>query len=305
LEVTRTVDLTEQGSNLVIFNNEIAFERSKDENDYYFAVAKDYEKNIVALQAVTIKGDNSKPFYLKSERVENLPAGFFGKQKNLTKLEDNLILFKINLLPADTSVQSERMIVMEYHKGRREPYPKVIRVYEKQKCEVFDSKYFLSVYPTEKSTVTLNTERDNVHFKSHEPSSTGDFSITYGPFSDISPLTFEQIQLMYTYAFPLPYFKKATRDIFVSHWGSIAIDEYFDIFNEAAGINGQFSRVDYMPHINPNHGQNAINSLGTILPQYIHGLYYYDYIGNISSSHAERKEDHVFFNIEPRFPIFG
>ena len=110
---------------------------------------------------------------------------------------------------------------------------------------------------------------------------------------------------MYTYPYPLPYFKKATRDIFVSHWGSIAVDEYFDIFNEAAGINGQFSRVDYMPHINPNHGQNAINSLGTLLPQYIHGLYYYDYIGNISSSHAERKEDHVFYNIEPRFPIFG
>jgi hypothetical protein len=59
---------------------------------------------------------------------------------------------------------------------------------------------------------------------------------------------------MYTYPYPLPYFKKATRDIFVSHWGSIAVDEYFDIFNEAAGINGQFSRVDYMPHINPNHG---------------------------------------------------
>lgn len=41
-----------------------------------------------------------------------------------------------------------------------------------------------------------------------------------------------------------------------------------------------------MPHINPNHGQHAINSMGISLPRYIHGLYYYDYIGNISSSHA-------------------
>ena len=42
--------------------------------------------------------------------------------------------------------------------------------------------------------------------------------------------------------------------------------------------------------------------MGTKLPQYIHGLYYYDYIG---TSAAERLEDHVYFNIEPRFPIFG
>mmetsp|Transcript_2521 Transcript_2521/g.3896 ORF Transcript_2521/g.3896 Transcript_2521/m.3896 type:complete len:235 (-) Transcript_2521:26-730(-) len=77
------------------------------------------------------------------------------------------------------------------------------------------------------------------------------------------------------------------------------------MYNEAAGINGQFSRVDYMPYFNPNHGQNAINKLGTSLPSYIHGLYYYDYIGNISSSHAFRHDDHVSFDIEPRFPVFG
>ena len=41
------------------------------------------------------------------------------------------------------------------------------------------------------------------------------------------------------------------------------------------------------------------------LPQYITGLYYYDYIGNISTSNAQRLEDHVAFDIEPRFPIFG
>jgi len=41
------------------------------------------------------------------------------------------------------------------------------------------------------------------------------------------------------------------------------------------------------------------------LPQYIDGLYYYDYIGNISSSSATRTQDNVDFTIEPRFPIFG
>lgn len=34
-------------------------------------------------------------------------------------------------------------------------------------------------------------------------------------------------------------------------------------------------------------------------------MYYWDYIGNISSSNAFREEDFVRFRIEPRFPVFG
>lgn len=60
-----------------------------------------------------------------------------------------------------------------------------------------------------------------------------------------------------------------------------------------------------MPRYNPNHGQHAISDLATNLPYYIKGLYYYDYIGNISTSHATRNNDAVYFEIEPRFPIFG
>lgn len=112
---------------------------------------------------------------------------------------------------------------------------------------------------------------------------------------DVGPMSFDQLQIYFLYPYPMPVFREAKRDIYVSHWGSIAIDEYFNIFNEAAGINGQFSRVDYMPSVNPNHGQNAINSIGMLLPIYIHGLYYYDYIGNISSSTAERQNDYVMF----------
>ena len=83
-------------------------------------------------------------------------------------------------------------------------------------------------------------------------------AVTYGPFHELAPLSFKQMNLFFTYPYALPYFKKATRDIFVSQWGSISVDEYFAIINEASGINGQFSRVDYMPHINPNNGANAI-----------------------------------------------
>ena len=99
--------------------------------------------------------------------------------------------------------------------------------------------------------------------------------------------------IMYTFPYPLPTFTEAKRDIFVSHWGEISIDEYFNFLNLGAGIDGQFSRIDYMPHINPNQGQNAVADLSIDFPDYIHGLYYYDYIGNISSSSARRNNGKV------------
>jgi len=302
----RTVDLMEQGSNLITFQSTIQFLNDANENFYYYAIAKDFEKNFVALQAyVEHPKDADRAFYLNHERVESLPPALALSQ-NSTQNLNNVILFKIELLDEHKKAGDVHVIqVNEHHKGRREPYPKVIRVYEKQKVELYESKYALSVYETQKSTLILNVKQVDVHYTSEAPTTQEYSKITYGPFSDIEPLTFSQVQLFFTYPYPLPYFSKATRDIYVSHWGSIAVDEYFYLYNQAAGINGQFSRVDYMPHINPNHGQSAINSLGTSLPQYIHGLYYYDYIGNISSSNAERKDDHVAFNIEPRFPIFG
>ena len=97
-------------------------------------------------------------------------------------------------------------------------------------------------------------KESDVHFKNIEPDDTSDSFIQYGSYKNVAPLSFEQLQIFFTFPYPLPYFEKASRDIYVSHWGSISVDEYFKIINQAAGINGQFSRVDYMPHINPNNG---------------------------------------------------
>ena len=52
-------------------------------------------------------------------------------------------------------------------------------------------------------------------------------------------------------------------------------------------------------------GKNAIKQMGIELPQYIDDLYYYDYIGNISTSGAVRTKDGFDFNFGTRFPIFG
>ena len=44
---------------------------------------------------------------------------------------------------------------------------------------------------------------------------------------------------------PLPIFHQVKKQIEVSHWGNILVDEYYELFNDAAGIKGEFGRVDY------------------------------------------------------------
>ena len=43
----------------------------------------------------------------------------------------------------------------------------------------------------------------------------------------------------------MPIFTESARKIEISHWGNINVEEHFEIFNQAAGIKGEFSRVDY------------------------------------------------------------
>lgn len=74
-----------------------------------------------------------------------------------------------------------------------EPYPKVIRVYEKQKVEVFDSKFFLSLYSTSECTNVYHVKGSDIHYKSQEPSDEYDDRVQYGPFKNVLPLTFDQI----------------------------------------------------------------------------------------------------------------
>jgi len=55
----RSVDLMEQGSNLITFQSSIQFTNPKQESEYYYAIAKDYKRKLVAFQAYIEHPDDS------------------------------------------------------------------------------------------------------------------------------------------------------------------------------------------------------------------------------------------------------
>jgi oligosaccharyltransferase complex subunit alpha (ribophorin I) len=86
---------------------------------------------------------------------------------------------------------------------------------------------------------------------------------------------------------PLPIFPEVKRQIEVSHWGNIAIDEEYSMNNDAGEIKGEFGRVDYQEW-NPNIARYTIKSLSSSLPRRAKGLYYIDQLGNVTTSNARR-----------------
>jgi hypothetical protein len=143
---------------LVTFVNAIVFSKDASDKFYYYTIAKDYEWSFVALQVVSGNSDEENPILLPFEKVDKLPEDL----QNVSPHTDNLLVFKIKL--GDEMKNEGAIAVKEYHKGRMEPYPKVIRVYEKQKVELFDSKYFLSIYPTKSSTCIYYLSQKDLHY---------------------------------------------------------------------------------------------------------------------------------------------
>jgi len=123
-----------------------------------------------------------------------------------------------------------------------------------------------------------------------------------GPHKDVAPFSFEIFVVSFQHDDPQVILTQATRSIYISHWGNIAIDEHLSIENTGPRVSGEWSRVDFdIQH----KGQSCLKDISSEYPYYIKGLWISDYIGNISSSNALRSASKVSLDFRPRFPLCG
>lgn len=133
----------------------------------------------------------------------------------------------------------------EYFKRRRAPYPRRITIKDKQNLELYDSKYYLSPYPIHKQTTTYLLEKHRiVSYDEADGFKVVEQGIKYGPYQDVKPLAFELIRLSFTYEDPYLLLKESVRQIEISHWGNIAVEEWYDLRNIGATLLGEYSRID-------------------------------------------------------------
>lgn len=92
------------------------------------------------------------------------------------------------------------------------------------------------------------------------------------------------------------------KEIELSMWGRVSVEEIYDLLHSGAVLKGGFSRLDYS--LQPQAGA-SFDQLVAKLPRNVENVYYRDIIGNITTSQLRVSKSKQELFLKPRFPIFG
>jgi oligosaccharyltransferase complex subunit alpha (ribophorin I) len=287
-KVTRTVGIKDA---MVMQTVIIEFENDsdKDIDEYTVLIPYELKDNYVSHGAETSKG------LLKTSSKFDIYEK--GGRKYLT----TQIKFDKPIAPG----KDERFTLHESYVRRLNAFPATMKIKEVPKARVIDDAYYPSLYDTKKMKTTFELGEQFSVLKATEIDS-GEVrgrSIRYGTYKDVPALKSQTVYIHLSHDNPNPLFTSVKRDITLSHWNSIKVEEEYRLINDVAVLAGEFGRLDF----NPFGTKYALSNLNCELPLEATDLYYVDEIGNITTSKAYRDfgEGHVKFILEPRFPIVG
>ncbi|ODV61965.1 dolichyl-diphosphooligosaccharide--protein glycotransferase subunit OST1 [Ascoidea rubescens DSM 1968] len=120
---------------------------------------------------------------------------------------------------------------------------------------------------------------------------------------EIKPFTYYPTSILYERKAPLPYVYNLKRDLWVSHYAnSLSVEEYYELTNKAHELKKGFSRLEYIKSRLTMTPSFVLIALDVVLPKDFDGAYYYDKVGNVSTSRIV-KDNHLI--LRPRYPLFG
>jgi oligosaccharyltransferase complex subunit alpha (ribophorin I) len=246
------------------------------------------------------------------EKLSNIRAFLSGDSDNLLKVDfqenfKNFVILKVLVTRGITANTPTDLVIEEYFAQKMLPYPKKIGIFDPQLMLFVDNVHFLSQYSTKQAVTTVkfpSSEVESYTKTSEFPYDLKGKTLKYGPVSDLKSFSEFELRVHYQSPSAIPYFTKVTREIEVSHWGNIAVSDWYTLVNRGAEVKGEFSRFDYSNRYR-NSAVNALKQLEAILPRSAWGLYYRDHVGNVSTSNAKQHSSYVHLSINPRFPIMG
>jgi len=164
------------------------------------------------------------------------------------------------------------------------------------------------------------------------PSSKSGASLSYGPYADAGPFSARALRVHYENNSPFAEVTALTREVEVSHWGNVYVEETYKLRHGGARLKarapparppgrvggrlpgrmcepgaarqGEWSRLEYQADPR-QHGVASFRQLAAVLPRGAHSLYFRDEIGNVSTSHVRHFRDKLEVALLPRFPLFG
>jgi oligosaccharyltransferase complex subunit alpha (ribophorin I) len=176
------------------------------------------------------------------------------------------------------------------------------------------SHTLVSPYPVANQTLVVDLPCTSAGLLAATPRSPqaddGEGVLSFGPYFDTPAFTPSPLFLHFTDDNPAPVAASLTRDVLVSHWGNVAIDEAFDLANGGVAgdgtgplLAGQWSRYEFDVSPRSSGPGSALTALTGTLPRSARWIYFRDVIGNISSSSVRPGRARLDVRLEPRFPL--
>ncbi|KAJ1519740.1 hypothetical protein ONE63_004996 [Megalurothrips usitatus] len=291
-QADRLVDLASQ---LVKINTQLVYENTGNEAVKYVLVALDenHRQTLSYINAILVEANKGgvKPLKVVETKVQ-------GHEKSSNQL------YRIELKTPLAAGRTVTVSLETVHAHFLEPFPREILQKEKQLVKYTGNNYVLSPYTVLKQKTTVNLSARNVEsYSKLKPVTQTDSTLNYGPYENIPAFSYEPLLIHCENNTPFLTVRNLQRQIEVSHWGNIAIEEVVDLEHTGATLKGSFSRYEYQRE--SGSGLSSVKSFKTILPASATDAYYRDDIGNISTSNMRVMSDAVELNLRPRFPLFG
>ena len=107
--------------------------------------------------------------------------------------------------------------------------------------------YVQSPYPSLKQEIRFNLPASTLFsYTELTPSSKNGETLTYGPFTSVSPFVSPvSVRLHFPSVAKFRTLETVEREIEISHWGNVAIEEVIRARNSGSPLTGEFSRLDY------------------------------------------------------------
>lgn len=170
--------------------------------------------------------------------------------------------------------------------------------------------HFLSPYHTEVASTTLRLARkpNGGVVDAPGPVDVDGSVVKIGPFVDVpAGSVSEEVSVRFQNDRGMLVAKEYTREMYVSHWGNVAVREEYVVENGAAKHVGRWSRVDYDRGASTPFGsKTAIGDVWANLPKPSTNVVYQDLVGNITTSRLRKPNAHYRpVRLSFRFPLLG
>ncbi|KAI0327775.1 oligosaccharyl transferase alpha subunit [Cubamyces sp. BRFM 1775] len=312
--IVRTVEL---GGALVHVTTTYAVKALEDGSSVYTLALGEQEHAHTSWLEAKLKGQSAL-----------LPLEDFGYHP-----ESGVYLYTVELPKALDTNGTANLVVETVQTHATSPWPEEAFQKDPQSLKYSTELFVLSPYKTAVQRTKIRspspqvhsfTEPETIDFTTDSVVTKSGATITYGPFYEIPPSATQdfvdtkqtQISVHYAYDHPVLEVTKLERTAEISHWGAnLNIENNINLHNAGPSLKGHFSRLELQTQAYFGRpAPHMFSGVNLLLPPGVHSAYYYDLVGNVSTSHLRpipsvpkgaNSNAHSVLELRTRYPVMG